>query len=77
MKVQLVNRVEHMVTKGEIALFKQFLLLSLCFQKTSDRDVTKALNHQEALYNVINPYYHISPTHLYQRPTEIQQGLIS
>ena len=33
MKVQLLNRVENMVTKGEIACFEQFFLLSPCFQE--------------------------------------------
>ena len=34
MKVQSLNKVENMVTKGEIACFEQFLLLSPCFQKS-------------------------------------------
>ena len=33
-----LNRVENTVGKGEIARYKQFLLFSLCFQKTCTAD---------------------------------------
>ena len=33
MNEHLLNIVENIVTKGEIARFEQFLLLSQCFQK--------------------------------------------
>ena len=39
MRVQLLNRVENIVAKGEIARFEQFLLLSQCFQVVCDKGV--------------------------------------
>ena len=38
MKVQSLNRVKNIVTKGEIARFEQFFLLSPCFQKAVMRE---------------------------------------
>ena len=38
--VQLSDRVENSVEKGEIARYKQFLLLPQCFQKLSAVDVS-------------------------------------
>ena len=35
MRVYSLNRVEHIVAKGEIAHHEQFLLLPQCFQKSS------------------------------------------
>ena len=35
---KLSKRVENTVGKGEIACYKQFLLIPLCFQKTSTAD---------------------------------------
>ena len=34
MNVILLNRVENIVAKGKVASFEQYLLLSLCFQKS-------------------------------------------
>ena len=39
--VQLSDRVENIVGKGEIARHEQFLLFPLCFQKLSVVDVSK------------------------------------
>ena len=41
MGIQLSDRVENMVGKGEIARYEQFLLFSQCFQKLSVVDVLK------------------------------------
>ena len=46
LKVQL-NRIENMVTKGEIACFEQFSLLSPCFQKTSAAEVSESVYIRE------------------------------
>ena len=35
MKIVLLNKVENIVAKGEMACFEQFLLLSQCFQNVS------------------------------------------
>ena len=41
MGIQLSDWVENIVEKGEIARYKQFLLLTQCFQKLSVVDVSK------------------------------------
>ena len=41
MRIQLSDRVENIVGKGEIARYEQFLLLPQCFQKLSIVDVSK------------------------------------
>ena len=41
MRIQLSDRVENIVGKGEIAHYKQFLLFPLCFQKLSVVDASK------------------------------------
>ena len=41
MGIQLSDRVENIVGKGEIACYKQFLLLQLCFQKLSVVDASE------------------------------------
>ena len=43
MRVLLLNRVENIVAKGEIARFEQFLLLPKCFQKLSAEDASKCV----------------------------------
>ena len=40
MKVLLLNKVENIVTKGEIANYEQSTLLSECLQKTYAKDYT-------------------------------------
>ena len=47
MKTYLLKIVENIVSKGEIACFEQFRLLSQCFQKSSAADASiggKGLN---------------------------------
>ena len=39
--IQLSDRVENTVGKGEIACYEQFLLFPLCFQKVSVADASK------------------------------------
>ena len=47
--------VENIVTKGEIARFVQFLLLSLCFQKAvCCRGIRKRFNPFPHVYNTIS-----------------------
>ena len=41
MGIQLFNRVESTVRKGEIARYEQFLLFPQCFQKLSAVDGSK------------------------------------
>ena len=41
MGIQLSDRVEKIVGKGEIARYEQFLLFPQCFQKLSIVDVSK------------------------------------
>ena len=41
MGIQLYDRVENIVEKGEIARYEQFLLFPQCFQKMSSVDVSK------------------------------------
>ena len=41
MGMQLSDRVENIVGKGEIARYEQFLLFPQCFQKLSVVDVSK------------------------------------
>ena len=40
MRVLLLNRVENIVAKGEIACFEQLILLSQCFQNLSSADAS-------------------------------------
>ena len=44
MEIQLSDRVENIVQKGEIASYKQFLLFPQCFQKLSVDDVSKLIS---------------------------------
>ena len=41
MGIQLSDRVENIVEKGEIACYEQFLLFPQCFQKMYDVDASK------------------------------------
>ena len=41
MEIQLSDRVENFVGKGEIARYEQFLLFPQCFQMLSVADVSK------------------------------------
>ena len=41
MRIYLLKRVENIVTKGEIACFEQFLLLSQSFQKSSAAEASQ------------------------------------
>ena len=41
MRVLLLDRVENIVEKEEIACFEQFILLRQCFQKSSSEDASK------------------------------------
>ena len=41
MGIQLSDRIENIVGKGEIACYEQFLLLPQCFQKLSVVDASK------------------------------------
>ena len=41
MGIQLSDRVENIVVKGEIARYEQFLLFPQCFQKLSVVDMSK------------------------------------
>ena len=41
MGIQLSDRVENIVEKGEIAHYEQFLLFPKCFQNLSDVDASK------------------------------------
>ena len=50
----LWQKVENIVTKGEIARFVQFLLLSLCFQKTSAAYASECVCKWER----VNPFPH-------------------
>ena len=43
MKTSLLNRVENIVSKGEIARFEQFLLLSQSLQKTSATEASESI----------------------------------
>ena len=43
MKEQLLNKVENIVTKGDIAHFEQFLLLSQYFQKSSAAEASESI----------------------------------
>ena len=54
----LLNRVETIVAKGEIACYEQFLLLSQCFQKSSAAEASKSvcMTCVEGLINVIAQY---------------------
>ena len=40
MRVELLNRVDNIVAKGEISHVEQFLLLPQCFQKLSAADAS-------------------------------------
>ena len=40
-------KVENMVSKGEIACFEQFLLLSLCFKKPSAAEASESFYMRE------------------------------
>ena len=42
MREQLLNEVENIVTKGEIAHYEQFLIQPQCFKKLSAAEVSKA-----------------------------------
>ena len=56
MKVSELKRVKNFVVKGEIAHYKQFLLLTHCFQKSSAADVSESICRWErvklSLYQV-------------------------
>ena len=41
MEIQISDRVENIVRKGEIARYEQFLLFPQCFQKLSVLDASK------------------------------------
>ena len=43
MMVTLLKKVENIVTKGEIACFEQILLLSQCFQESSDAEASEGV----------------------------------
>ena len=43
MKVHLLNRVENSVTKGEIARFEQFIILSQCFQESAAAEASESV----------------------------------
>ena len=42
-KVELLLKVENIVTKGESAHYEHFLLLPLCFQESSASDASKCV----------------------------------
>ena len=44
MGIQLSDRVENIVGKGEIARYEQFLLFLQCFQKLSVVDASKCVS---------------------------------
>ena len=44
MGIQVSDRVENIVGKGEIALYTQFLLFPQCFQKLSVVDASKCVS---------------------------------
>ena len=44
MEVQISDRVENIVGKGEIARYEQFLLFPQCFQKLSALDASKCVS---------------------------------
>ena len=56
MKEQLLNKVENIVTYGEIAHHEQFLLLQQCFQNSSIHQKAlicgKGLNKQNETHHV-------------------------
>ena len=41
MSIQLSDRVENIVGKGEIVCYEEFLLFTQCFQKLSSADSSK------------------------------------
>ena len=46
MRIQLSDRIENIMGKGEIAHYEQFLLFSQCFQKLSVIDELKWINYE-------------------------------
>ena len=51
MKVYLLNRVENIATKGELAHYEQFFfILSQCFQKSPAIEVSKCVCMREIYY---------------------------
>ena len=55
-----MNKVENTVTKGEIARFEQFLLLSQCFQKSSAEEASESVcmwkRDKSELHRVLDQY---------------------
>ena len=58
MRDLLLNRVEHIVAKVEIARFEQFLLLPQCFQKSTVGDASKCVYTLERV-KVLNTMWHL------------------
>ena len=54
MKDYLLNAVENVVAKGEIACFDQFFLLLQCFQESSAADVSKCVCRWERVNSNID-----------------------
>ena len=46
-------KVENIVAKEEIARFEQFLLLQLCFQKSSAADASESVYMRERVNNLL------------------------
>ena len=44
MEIQISDRVENIVGKGEIARYEQFILFQQCFRKESINDVLKRVS---------------------------------
>ena len=49
MKVQSLNRVENIVTKGETARYEQFLLFSHVFKKSSAAEASESVYMRESV----------------------------
>ena len=59
MKTHLLNRVENIASRGEIACFEQFLLLSQCFQKISAAEMSESVYMRERVKYIIFTFYFV------------------
>ena len=53
MNEYLLDKIENIVAKGEIARFEKFLLLSQCFQKSSAADASESVYMRERINKLI------------------------
>ena len=74
--LKLLEGVENIVANGEIARFEQFLLLSQCFQKSTDVEASECVYMWERVNG--NIHYYIRHTYLAKRTnhTSVRTGRV-